>query len=115
MIQQSSTDSVQSVFPCLRGTLVVSCQADPGDPMEDVDTIQRMAASVLCGGAAGLRAEGAVYVRALRVITDLPIIAMVKTKDSNGDVYITSTFAAAQSVSDAGADVIALDCTNRRL
>jgi putative N-acetylmannosamine-6-phosphate epimerase len=40
---------------------------------------------------------------------------MVKAKDSKGEVYITPTFAAAQSVSSAGSDVIAVDCTHRRL
>jgi N-acylglucosamine-6-phosphate 2-epimerase len=33
----------------------------------------------------------------------------------NGDVYITPDFASARAVSEAGADVIALDCTRRRL
>jgi putative N-acetylmannosamine-6-phosphate epimerase len=83
--------------------------------MDHVDTIQRMATSVLRGGAAGLRAEGAKCVRAFRAITHLPIIGMVKAKDSKGEVYITPTFAAAQSVSSAGSDVIAVDCTHRRL
>jgi len=115
LIQPSSIDSFQSVFPLLKGTLIVSCQADPGDPMDHVDTIQRMATSVLRGGAAGLRAEGPVCVRALRAITDLPIIGMVKARDSKGEIYITPTFTAAQSVSGVGADVIAVDCTNRRL
>jgi putative N-acetylmannosamine-6-phosphate epimerase len=40
---------------------------------------------------------------------------MVKAKDANGEVYITPTFAAAKAVSEAGADIIALDCTHRRL
>jgi putative N-acetylmannosamine-6-phosphate epimerase len=40
---------------------------------------------------------------------------MVKTKDAEGEVYITPTFAAAQSVVAAGCDIVALDCTRRRL
>lgn len=98
-----------------KGRLIVSCQADPGDPMDDLDTITRMAKSVLQGGAAGLRADGHQAVKAFREITDLPIIGMVKAKDSNREVYITPNFAAAQSVSAAGADIVALDCTHRRL
>jgi putative N-acetylmannosamine-6-phosphate epimerase len=99
----------------LKGRLIVSCQADPGDPMDDLDTITRMARSVLQGGAAGLRAEGPRDVSSFRKITDLPIIGMVKTKDRNGEVYITPDFLAAQSVAAAGADMVALDCTQRRL
>ena len=115
MIQQSSIDSAQSFFQRLKGKLIVSCQADPGDSLDLVDTIQRIATSVLRGGAAGLRAEGADCVSAVRAITDLPIIGMVKTKDSKGEIYITPTFAAAQSVSNAGSDANAVDCTHRRL
>jgi putative N-acetylmannosamine-6-phosphate epimerase len=115
LIESFAAESAQSIFTFLKGQLIVSCQADPGDPMDHLDTIARMATSVLRGGAAGLRAEGSECVTAFRAITDLPIIGMVKTKDSRGEVYITPTFKAAQAVSDAGSDVIALDCTLRRL
>ena len=115
MIQTLTATSTQSKFALLKGKLIVSCQADPGDPMDHIDTITRMATSVLRGGAGGLRAEGAACVRAFRAITDLPIIGMVKTRDRNGEVYITPTFAAAKAVSDVGSDVIAVDCTRRRL
>ena len=115
MIQTLTATSTQSKFALLKGKLIVSCQADPGDPMDHIDTITRMATSVLRGGAGGLRAEGAACVRAFRATTDLPIIGMVKTKDRNGEVYITPTFAAAKAVSDVGSDVIAVDCTRRRL
>jgi N-acylglucosamine-6-phosphate 2-epimerase len=104
-----------AILSSLKGGLIVSCQADPGDPMDDLDTITRLATSVLRGGAAALRAEGVKPIEAFRKITDRPIIGMVKAKDANGEVYITPTFAAAKAVSEAGADIIALDCTHRRL
>lgn len=115
MDQPLSIVAVPSVLASLEGKLIVSCQADPGDPMDHVETVARMAVSVLRGGAAGLRAEGADRVKAFRAITALPIIGMIKTKDSRGQVYITPTFASAQIVADAGADIIAVDCTHRRL
>jgi len=99
----------------IQGKLIVSCQASAGDPLNDVDTLSRLAASVLRGGPGGLRAEGQQCVAAFRQLTPLPIIGLVKTTDRNGDVYITPGFAQAKSVSDAGADIIALDCTRRRL
>ena len=43
------------------------------------------------------------------------MIGLIKKDDVNGDVYITPDFASAHAVSEAGADVIALDCTRRRL
>ena len=99
----------------LRGKLIVSCQASLGDPLHDVNALRRMAQSVLLGGAGGLRAEGAEYVAAFRELTALPIIGLVKHLDPQGDVYITPDFSSARAVSDAGADIIALDCTKRRM
>src|SRR5262249_42031783 len=86
-----------------------------GDPLDDLDTLTRIATSVLRGGAGGLRAEGAPRIAAFRAITQLPIIGLIKAYDVNGDVYITPDFLSAKAASDAGADIIALDCTARRL
>lgn len=86
-----------------------------GDPLDDLDTLCRLATSVLRGGPGGLRAESPQCVAAFRQLTSLPIIGLVKMHDSRDDVYITPSFGAARSVSDAGADIIALDCTRRRL
>ncbi len=83
--------------------------------MDEIGTLARIATSVLRGGAGGLRAEGTAGVGAFRALTPLPIIGMVKTKDRSGQVYITPTFDAAASVAGAGADIVALDCTMRRM
>jgi N-acylglucosamine-6-phosphate 2-epimerase len=114
-VSQVANASRNSPIESVRGQLIVSCQASEGDPLDDVDTLTRIAASVLRGGAGGLRAEGAARIVAFRKLTQLPIIGIIKTYDANGDVYITPDFGSARSISDAGADIIALDCTARRL
>jgi N-acylglucosamine-6-phosphate 2-epimerase len=114
-VSQSSNASRNSPLEALRGRLIVSCQASEGDPLDNLDTLTRIATSVLRGGAGGLRAEGIARVAAFRAITQLPIIGLIKTYDTNGDVYITPDFRSAKAASDAGADIIALDCTARRL
>jgi N-acylglucosamine-6-phosphate 2-epimerase len=114
-VSQGSNASFNSPFERLRGHLIVSCQASEGDPLDDLDTLTRIATSVLRGGAGGLRAEGISRIAAFRAITQLPIIGIIKTYDANGDVYITPDFVSAKAISDAGADIIALDCTARRL
>jgi N-acylglucosamine-6-phosphate 2-epimerase len=114
-VVQRSHGSGEEIFQLLRGCVIVSCQAAPGDPMDHLDTLTRMAASVLRGGAGGLRAEGAERIGAFREITELPLIGLVKTCDARGEVHITPDFASAYAVSEAGADIIALDCTRRRL
>jgi N-acylglucosamine-6-phosphate 2-epimerase len=94
---------------------VVSCQAPRGDPLDDLGTLTRIATAVLRGGAGGLRAEGVERITAFRGLTELPIIGLIKSYDTNGDVYITPDFRSAKAASAAGADIIALDCTARRL
>jgi N-acylglucosamine-6-phosphate 2-epimerase len=101
-------------FPAaLRGQLIVSCQAPPGDPLDDIGTLRRMAISALRGGASGLRASGAEAIRAFRGETALPILGILKRYDNN-ELCITPNFSAAQEIAEAGADVIALDCTMDR-
>jgi N-acylglucosamine-6-phosphate 2-epimerase len=114
-VSQVSNASRNSPLEALRGRLIVSCQASEGDPLDDLDTLTRIATSVLRGGAGGLRAEGITCIAAFRRITQLPIIGIIKTYDTNGDVYITPDFRSAKAISDAGADIVALDCTARRL
>jgi len=102
------------MFPkSLRGSLIVSCQAAPGDPLDSVDTLRRIAISVVRGGAGGLRANGTGCIEAFRQATSVPIIGIEKRKIGD-EVSITPDFAAAESVAAAGADVIALDCTTNR-
>jgi N-acylglucosamine-6-phosphate 2-epimerase len=114
-VSQTSNISRKSPIEALRGRLIVSCQASEGDPLDHLETLTRIATSVLRGGAGGLRAEGVARITAFRAITQLPIIGIIKTYDANGGVYITPDFRSAQAVSEAGADIIALDCTARRL
>jgi N-acylglucosamine-6-phosphate 2-epimerase len=110
-----SSNVRNSPLEALCGRLIVSCQASEGDPLDNLDTLTRIATSVLRGGAGGLRAEGIPRITAFRAITQLPIIGIIKTYDTNGDVYITPDFRSAKAIGDAGADIIALDCTARRL
>jgi len=101
-------------FPdSLRGKLIVSCQATPGDPLDHVDTLTRIAISVARGGAGGLRANGAVCIAAFRGEVNLPILGIHKRKMGN-EVSITPDFASAEALVKAGADVIALDCSAAR-
>ncbi|NYF91059.1 N-acetylmannosamine-6-phosphate 2-epimerase [Tunturiibacter empetritectus] len=114
-MSQGSNPSFNSPFHLLRGRIIVSCQAAEGDPLDDLETLTRIATSVLRGGAGGLRAEGTTRIAAFRTLTQLPIIGIIKTYDANGDVYITPDFHSARVIVDAGADIVALDCTGRRL
>ncbi|MFI5490807.1 N-acetylmannosamine-6-phosphate 2-epimerase [Micromonospora echinaurantiaca] len=95
----------------LRHRLVVSCQAYPGEPMRDPDTMRRVALAVARGGAAGIRAQGLADIAAIRDAVDLPLIGL--WKDGDDDVFITPTLDHALAVARAGAHVVALDGTAR--
>jgi glucokinase-like ROK family protein len=96
----------------IRGKLVVSCQAWPGDPLDDIETLRRIARAVVEGGAVGLRIHGAEQIAAIRQDTALPIIGIDK-QYFNGQLRITPDFASAARLARAGASIIALDCTGR--
>jgi predicted NBD/HSP70 family sugar kinase/putative N-acetylmannosamine-6-phosphate epimerase len=100
--------------PCaaLKDGLVVSCQASPGDPLENVDALRRIALACLQAGASGLRLNGGDCISAVRPDTKVPIIGLKKAY-FDGRLRITPDFAAAAELAKAGADMIALDCTDR--
>lgn len=102
----------------LQHCLIVSSQASEGEPLCAPEHICALALSALNGGAKALRLEGAENVRHLRSRVDVPIIGLTKDssvqeKDRLSSVYITPTFEDAASLAEAGADVIAMDCTLR--
>lgn len=72
-----------------------------------------MAKSAEMGGAVGVRVNGPVNIRAVRCSIHLPIIGIYKLSIPGFEPYITPSVKAAQSVATAGADIIALDATNR--
>ncbi|CRK56638.1 N-acetylmannosamine-6-phosphate 2-epimerase [Alloactinosynnema sp. L-07] len=101
----------RDVLAAVRGGLIVSCQAYPGEPMRDADVMRRVAESVLDGGAVGVRAQGLDDLRAIRAATTAPLIGL--WKDGDADVYITPTARHAAAVAETGADVVAFDATDR--
>lgn len=104
--------STRDVMDRIKGKLVVSCQAAPGDPLEHTETIRRIARAAVGGGAAGLRVNSFEHISAIRLDTDLPIIG-IKKKYFHGQLRITPDFQSAAELAAAGANIIALDCTRR--
>lgn len=101
--------TIQEQLKCM---LVASCQAAPGDPLEDTETIRRIARAVIAAGAGGLRINSAEHIAAIRQDSDAPIIGIQK-RYVDGKLRITPDFASAAELAKVGASIIALDCTNR--
>jgi predicted NBD/HSP70 family sugar kinase/putative N-acetylmannosamine-6-phosphate epimerase len=103
---------MSGILETLRSGLVVSCQAALGDPLEDTETIRRIARSVAKAGAAGLRINSPEQIAAIRQDLKLPIIGIQKRYHGK-NIRITPDFASAVALASAGASIIALDCTGR--
>ena len=95
----------------LRGGLVVSCQAYPGEPLRHPETMAQMAMAAVEGGAVGIRCQGLADIAAIRGQVDVPVIGI--WKDGHEGVFITPTLRHARCCAAAGADIVALDATLR--
>ncbi|MBS1799541.1 MAG: putative N-acetylmannosamine-6-phosphate 2-epimerase [Acidobacteria bacterium] len=90
----------------------MSCQAMPDDPLEDDGVLRRISQAVVAAGAEALRLNGASLIGAVREDTSIPIIGIEKRYQGTS-LRITPTFQDAVALAQAGADIIALDCTDR--
>lgn len=103
----------EEIKKALKGGLIVSCQVQPDDPVYSIDWVVKMAKAAKWGGAVGLRANSPDQIAAIRKEVDLPIIGLWKIWNDDTDVFITPTLDACKAVWEAGADIIALDCTDQ--
>ena len=97
-----------------KGGLVVSCQARADNPLHGPDFMAAMARAAEQGGAAAIRANGGADIAAIRQVTSLPLIGLVKRWRDGESVYITPDEDSAREAVAAGADMVALDATARR-
>ena len=107
---------MKPVVEKLLGKTIISVQAYEDTPLYGPDNMRTMAQSVLLGGAEGLRACWPQDIRAIRSVTDKPIVGIYKDfpgGDPLDSVYITPTLDRAREVVEAGADILGLDCTLR--
>jgi N-acetylmannosamine-6-phosphate 2-epimerase/N-acetylmannosamine kinase len=93
--------------------LIVSCQAPEGNPFSDSDSMARFALAAVSGGTAGIRANSPADVSAIGRVVRVPIIGIQKERQDDGQILITGSFEMARRLVEAGADLVALDCTAR--
>ena len=96
---------------CLRGKLIVSCQALPHEPLYSSYIMGRMAQAAQEGGAAGIRANTPEDIREIRSRVGLPIIGIIKQCYEGSDVYITPTMAEVDRLREVRPEIIAVDAT----
>ncbi len=93
----------------------MSVQAPEGSPLRDPDVIAAMAEASLRNGASGVRLESPEHIGAVRRrCPDALIVGLWKRTYPDSSVYITPGWEEVRAVWGAGADVVALDATERQ-
>ncbi|MDO5329360.1 MAG: N-acetylmannosamine-6-phosphate 2-epimerase [Coriobacteriia bacterium] len=95
----------------LEGKLIVSCQAYPGEPMRNPETMAQIAAAAEIGGAAAIRCQGLSDIAAIKGRVQVPVIGL--WKEGHDGVYITPSTRHAIACINAGSDIVAIDATGR--
>ncbi|WP_294731720.1 N-acetylmannosamine-6-phosphate 2-epimerase [uncultured Faecalibaculum sp.] len=98
----------------LKDGLIVSCQVQHDDPIYTDDMVVKMAEAARWAGAKGIRANSPEQIRAIKqAVPELPVIGLWKVWHDDTDVFITPTMKEVRAIWDAGAEIIALDCTKQ--
>lgn len=113
MTATHSHSDMHPLLEHLRGGLIVSCQADEQNPMHGPDIMARMAKAAEIGGAVATRVEGPADITAVMEATSIPCLGIFKVDYEGFDVRITPTLRDTQAIIETGAQMIALDATNR--
>ena len=111
---------MNEVIQLLKGGLIVSCQItdpkghfDPDNPINGPTMMALTARSAEVGGACGLRVDGVKDISAVKRMSSLPIIGIYKMDIPGYEVRITPTIDSVVELVKAGAEIIAVDATDR--
>ena len=106
-----------NIINFLKGKIIVSVQAMPDEPLYKEECMLSMMASVINGGASGLRVAGTRDVKNAKRF-NVPVIGITKPEKLPDNwkevVYITPTIKEVKELINAGADIIAFDGTLRK-
>ena len=104
-----------TVIEQLRSNLIVSCQAPQESVLHDDYIIAKIAQACVNRGAKALRIDSPSHIKAVKkLLPDIPVIGLWKQMGLGSDVYITPRMEDAKAVSGAGAEIIAIDATDRK-
>lgn len=109
---------MNNVVNKIKGTIVVSVQAMPSEPLYLEKCMVAMMKSVVTGGAGALRVAGSRDVKNAKRLFHVPVIGLTKPniipKNWKEIVYITPTVKDVIELIEAGADIVAFDGTQRK-
>lgn len=106
----------QEILDKIHGQMIISCQALEGEPLyvEEESVMYLMARAAKRAGTPAIRTNSVRDVIAIKKETGLPVIGLIKIQYPGYESYITPTMKEIDELVEAGADVVALDCTMRK-
>lgn len=106
---------MEQILEAIRNTMIVSCQALPGEPLycEEMSLMPFMAKAAQEAGCRCIRTSSVRDVVGIKEKTGLPVIGLIKRVYEGYEGYITPTMKEVDELVAAKADIIALDCTMR--
>ncbi len=109
------TYSKQEILDAIKGDIIISCQALPGEPLyvEEESIMYLMARAAKRAGAKCIRTNSIRDVSAIKKETELPVVGLIKKVYEGYGSYMTPTMTEVDALVEAKADIIALDCTMR--
>ncbi len=107
--------NLEKILSDTHHSIIVSCQALPGEPLycEAFSLMPYMAKAAQMAGCRCIRTSSVRDVAAIKQMTGLPVIGLIKRVYEGYASYITPTMREIDELTEADADIIALDCTLR--
>ncbi|MGI6215889.1 MAG: N-acetylmannosamine-6-phosphate 2-epimerase [Christensenellales bacterium] len=104
----------EELFSIMKGSIIVSCQATPGEPLYDRErsVMPLMARAAKLAGAKMIRTSSVRDIVEIKEETGLPVIGLIKREYPGYTGRITMTMREVDECMEALADIVSIDCTN---
>ena len=104
----------EELFQLMKGTIIVSCQATPGEPLYDPQrsVMPLMARAAKLAGAKMIRTSSVRDLVGIKEETGLPVIGLIKREYPGYTGRITMTMREVDECMEALADIVSIDCTD---
>ena len=104
----------EELFSLIKGSVIVSCQATPGEPLYDPQRsiMPYMAMAAREAGAKMIRTSSVRDIVGIKDATGLPVIGLIKREYPGYQGRITMTMREVDECMEALSDIVSIDCTD---